>query len=200
MASLFLPGPDIELRERFLSEQESAVYFDALRGTVAWRQDAMHIAGRAINLPRLTAWYGDPGTEHTYSGIRNVPLPWTAELSEIKACIEAATRLTFNAVLLNLYRSGTDSMGWHADDERDMSPTIASVSLGASRTFQLRRKSPPGDVVSMRLTSGNLLVMTGETQRRWQHRVPKEAAAGERINLTFRRVLPSETNVARRYI
>jgi alkylated DNA repair dioxygenase AlkB len=189
VASLFLPGPEVELRERFFSAEESARYFAALRATIAWRQDAMRIAGRAINLPRLTAWYGDEDAEHTYSGIRNVPLPWTAELAEIKVRAEGAAGVAFNAVLLNLYRGGSDSMGWHADDERDMSPTIASVSFGAARTFQLRRKAPPGDTVSLRLTSGSLLVMRGDTQRHWQHRVPKEPADGERINLTFRRVL-----------
>ncbi|MFI5267602.1 MAG: alpha-ketoglutarate-dependent dioxygenase AlkB family protein [Chloroflexota bacterium] len=194
MAALFLPAPELELHERFLTPEEGTAYFAALRSTIAWRQDAMRIAGKSINLPRLTAWYGDPGTEHTYSGILNVPEPWTPELAEIKARAEAAAGAPFNAVLLNLYRTGSDSMGWHSDDEHDMSPIIASVSLGAARTFQLRRKEPPGDTVSMRLTSGSLLVMTGSTQRHWQHRVPKEPAEDERINLTFRRVLspPSE--------
>ena len=189
MASLFLPGPEVDLRERFFSEDESAGYFAALRETIAWRQDAMRIASKSINLPRLTAWYGDEGAEHTYSGIRNVPLPWTPQLAAIKARVEEAAGAAFNAVLLNLYRGGNDSMGWHADDEHDMSPTIASVSFGAARTFQLRRKAPPADVVSVRLTGGSVLIMRGDTQRLWQHRVPKEPADGERINLTFRRVL-----------
>jgi alkylated DNA repair dioxygenase AlkB len=189
MAALFLPPPELHLHERFLSEAESAACFHALRTTIAWRQDAMRIAGKSINLPRLTAWYGDPGTEHIYSGIRNVPQPWTPELTEIKARAEAVADATFNAVLLNLYRTSSDSMGWHSDDERDMSPIIASVSLGAARTFQLRRKTPPADTVSLRLTAGSLLVMSGSTQRQWQHRVPKEPAEGERINLTFRHVL-----------
>ena len=191
MAAIFLPAPEVELRQRFFAEEESAAFFAALRVTIAWRQDAMRIAGKSINLPRLTAWYGDPGTEHIYSGIRNTPEPWTSELASIKARVEAAAQARFNAVLLNLYRGGGDSMGWHSDDEHDMSPTIASVSLGAARTFQFRRKAPPADTVSMRLTDGSLLIMAGGTQRHWQHRVPKEPAAGERINLTFRRVLSS---------
>lgn len=194
MAALFLPAPELDFHERFFTQEESAAYFNALRTTIAWRQDAMRIAGKSINLPRLTAWYGDPGTDHTYSGIRNVPQRWTPELAEIKARAEHAAQAPFNAVLLNLYRTSSDSMGWHSDDEHDMSPIIASVSLGAARTFQFRRKAPPGDTVSLRLTDGSLLVMAGSTQRHWQHRVPKEPAEGERINLTFRRVLspPSE--------
>jgi alkylated DNA repair dioxygenase AlkB len=198
MSSIFLDRPQVELRERFFGEEESRRLFAALRSGIVWRQDAMRIAGREINLPRLTAWYGDEGTEHTYSGIRNVPLPWTPELAEMKARLEAAASARFNSVLLNLYRAGSDSMGWHSDDERDMAPTIASVSLGAARTFQFRRKAPPNDLVTMRLIDGSVLLMFGDTQRRWQHRVPKEAAEGERINLTFRCVLPVAQSLSHR--
>ena len=189
MTEVFLAPPDVQLLASFLAETEAKRCFQALRQTITWRQDAMRIAGREINLPRLTAWYGDEGTVHTYSGIRNVPLPWTPELADLKVRIEQASGWPSNAVLLNLYRGPSDSMGWHADDESDMRPDIASLSLGATRTFQLRRKSPPNDIVSMRLASGSLLLMSGETQRQWQHRVPKEPATGERINLTFRQVL-----------
>jgi len=190
MSSIFLAPPETQFLERFFNEEDSQRLFAQLRATIAWRQDALRIHGREINLPRLTAWYGDPDAVYTYSGIRNVPLVWTPELQEIKSRAEAAAE-PFNSVLLNLYRTGADSMGWHSDDERETTPTIASVSFGATRTFQLRRKAPPADVISMRLSSGSLLLMTGSTQRLWQHRVPKEAADGERINLTFRRVRPS---------
>lgn len=182
-----LSPPEARLYD-FLSADEAEHFFERLRPTITWRQDAMRIAGRSINLPRLTAWYGDPGTEHTYSGVRNVPLEWTPELLELRARSEAVAGAAFNSVLLNLYRSGTDSMGWHSDDEYDMGSVIASVSLGSTRTFQFRRKIPPEDIVSMRLTSGSLLVMSGHCQRLWTHRIPKEAATGERINLTFRMV------------
>ena len=185
-----LSAPEAQLYDDFLSADEARQLFDRLRSDIAWRQDAMRIAGRSINLPRLTAWYGDPGTTHTYSGIRNVPLEWTPDLQELKSRSEAIAGASFNSVLLNLYRSGTDSMGWHSDDEYDTGSIIASVSLGAVRTFQFRRKAPPADIVSMRLTSGSLLVMWGNCQRLWTHRVPKETASGARINLTFRAVLP----------
>ena len=148
----------------------------------------MRLGARRVHLPRLTAWYGEPEATYVYSGIRNVPLPWTQDLLELRARIEAFAGAEFNSVLCNLYRGGQDSMGWHSDDEREMASTIASLSLGAARTFQLRRKAPPADLVSMRLPSGSLLLMLGDTQRQWQHRVPKEAASGERINLTFRLV------------
>src|SRR5205823_6240177 len=141
--------------------------FRRLRDTIEWRQEAMHLGARQIPLPRLTAWYGDPGAGYAYSGIENVPLPWTPELREIKERLEHLAGEPFNSVLLNLYRTGQDSMGWHADDERELAPTIASLSLGAARTFQLRRKAPPGDTVSLRLTGVSLLLMLGVTQRQW---------------------------------
>ncbi|HLG69997.1 MAG TPA: alpha-ketoglutarate-dependent dioxygenase AlkB [Chloroflexota bacterium] len=191
MMALFLAAPEASLTERFLAWDEADRFFQELRHSLAWRQDAMRLGAKRINLPRLTAWYGDPGASYTYSGIRNEPLPWTPELLELKERIEAASRERFNSVLCNLYRAGDDSMGWHSDDEREIAPTIASLSLGAARTFQLRRKAPPNDVVSMRLAGGSLLLMEGECQRRWQHRVPKEPASGERINLTFRLVTSS---------
>ncbi len=99
-----LSPPEARLYD-FLSADEAQHFFDRLRSTIAWRQDAMRIAGRSINLPRLTAWYGDPGTTHTYSGIRNVPLEWTPDLLELKSRSEAIAGASFNSVLLNLYRS-----------------------------------------------------------------------------------------------
>jgi len=188
VAALFLSPPETELREKFLPPAEADEYFQRLRSTLAWRQEAMRLGARRVHLPRLTAWYGEPEATYVYSGIRNVPLPWTQDLLELRARIEAFAGAEFNSVLCNLYRGGQDSMGWHSDDEREMASTIASLSLGAARTFQLRRKAPPADLVSMRLPSGSLLLMLGDTQRQWQHRVPKEAASGERINLTFRLV------------
>jgi alkylated DNA repair dioxygenase AlkB len=129
---------------------------------------------------------------YVYSGIRNEPQPWTAAVAELKADAEAACGARFNSVLLNRYRSGADSMGWHADREPELGPepVIASVSLGAARTFDLRHNKT-GAVQSFSLKGGSLLVMKGKTQAEWRHRVPKEPrVVGERINLTFRWVTP----------
>lgn len=193
VSPLFLSPPAVRLLEEFLPPAEALQAFDRLRATIAWCQDAMRLGARQIALPRLTAWYGDPGATYSYSGIRNVPLPWTNELDQLRRRVEGIAEEAFNSVLLNLYRGGQDSMGWHSDDEGGLSSVIASLSLGATRTFQLRRKAPPRDAISMRLASGSLLLMTGDTQRQWLHRVPKEPAAGERINLTFRCVFSASS-------
>ena len=151
------------------------------------------VFGRRVIQPRLTAWYGDPGCAYAYSGIRLEPSPWSATLRDLKARIEAATAEAFNSVLLNYYRDERDSVGFHSDDEPELGPrpVIASLSLGAERVFVMRHKSdrklPP---VRLTLASGSLLLMKGDTQRHWQHGVPKEARpCGARVNLTFRRIL-----------
>ncbi len=150
--------------------------------------------GRRIAIPRLTAWHGDPGAVYTYSGLRNEPRPWTPALAELRARLADRLGVRFTSVLLNWYRSGADGMSWHADDEPELGsePTIASLSLGATRRFELKHRAD-GERIAVPLDHGSLLVMTGETQHCWLHRVPKQPRiAGGRINLTFRVVAPSE--------
>jgi alkylated DNA repair dioxygenase AlkB len=159
-----------------------------LLGVVPWKQEHLRLYGRAIPFPRLTAWYGDPGAVYTYSGIVNEPRAWTAGLARLRDRLHVALGVRFNSALLNLYRTGSDGMGWHADDEPELGegPVIASISLGATRRFELRRL-PKGDTRGLALEHGSLLVMSGETQRCWKHQVPKETTVrAPRVNLTFR--------------
>ncbi len=160
--------------------------------TVPWRSEKITLWGKTFLQPRLTSWHGEPGKNYTYSGIRLVPLPWTPVLLDIKRRVEAAAGETFNSVLLNYYRDHRDSMGFHSDDEPELGnrPVIASLSLGEERTFilkhKIRRELQP---VRLKLASGSLLVMKGETQRHWRHAITKETTpCGPRVNLTFRRI------------
>lgn len=160
---------------------------------VEWQQTPIRIMGREIMQPRLTAWYGNPEATYTYSGKTHIPLPWTPFLQEIKQKVEAATCLPFNSVLMNAYRNGTDSMGWHADNEPELGPRpqIASLNLGQARRFILRKNSDHDFKVEYRLGHGDLLVMAGDLQKHWQHAVPKEKGAnGLRVNFTFRQIQP----------
>lgn len=162
-----------------------------LRDEVAWRRDHVVMFGRRHAVPRLTAWFGDPGCVYAYSGITLAPRPWSATLSEIRVLVARAAEAPFNAVLLNLYRDGADGMGWHADDEPELGPApiIASVTLGATRTFQLKHKTRKDlPRVDLDLEHGSLLVMRPPTQAHWLHGVPKRRgrALGPRLNLTFR--------------
>lgn len=194
MTDLFddLPTPDVDWYPDWLAPADAAQRFARLIGEVEWRQDMMGTAAGRVALPRLTAWQGEPDAVYVYSGIRNVPQAWTPAVAELKAAAEATSGVRFNSVLLNRYRSGTDSMGWHADRERELGsrPVIASVSLGVARTFDLRHNRS-GRMQSFSLKGGSLLVMKGDTQAEWRHRVPKEpGVSGERINLTFRWIVP----------
>lgn len=139
--------------------------------------------------PRLTAWYGDAGKDYSYSGITMQPLAWTDTLMAIKQSADKVAGVSFNSALLNLYRDGKDSMGWHRDNEKELgtNPVIASVSFGAPRRFLLRHYTDKKLVREIVLTHGSLLLMRGETQHYWEHSIPKTAKpAGSRINITFR--------------
>lgn len=158
--------------------------FIELRDKSAWEQKPASF-GRLQ--PRLTASYGDEGTTYFYSGTENKALPWTATLREIKEKIEAI-KGQYNYCLLNRYRSGSDSVGMHADNEPGMGNVIGSLSLGATRTFRIRHNASK-ETRTLLVGNGTLIIMAGTMQQHWKHEVPKtEENVGERINLTFRKI------------
>lgn len=176
----------------YFEKSASNNLFLQMKESIAWRSEEIKIFGRWVMQPRLTAWYGDGDKIYSYSGLQMKPLPWTDFLLEIKSKVELQCGLGFNSVLLNYYRNGTDSMGWHSDDEPELgkNPAIASVSFGAERMFCLRHKKEKLLQVKLMLAHGSLLIMSGETQHYWQHAIPKTAKpVGERINLTFRKLI-----------
>lgn len=159
-----------------------------LAAEIPWQQHRLAMFGREHDEPRLSCWMGE--RSYRYSGKTRLPEPWHPLVRDIACQVEAICEQPFNGVLLNLYRHGQDSMGWHADNEAvlGVNPMIASVSLGASRRFVLRHAS--GERREIQLNHGSLLVMAGEMQHHWQHALPKMAASeGARINLTFRALL-----------
>jgi alkylated DNA repair dioxygenase AlkB len=161
-----------------------------LAETVPWRVETARLFGRNMPVPRMTAWFGD--ADYTYSGIHHRAAPFPAVVQRLRERAEAISGGSYNAVLLNLYRNGSDSVGWHSDHEAGLGdcPTIASLSLGATRHFQFRHRRTK-ETITLELSEGLWLVMAGETQRFWVHQVPKTTAAVERrFNLTFRRMIP----------
>jgi alkylated DNA repair dioxygenase AlkB len=175
-----------------LAQPDTAV-MQQLIVEVPWRAESVALWGKKIIQPRLIAWYGDAGRSYAYSGIQLHPVPWTPILLDIKARIEGAVDWSFNSVLLNYYRDNRDSMGLHSDDEPELGdrPVIASHSLGQERTFILKHKtSKVMRPVHLRLSSGSVLLMKGNTQRHWKHGIPKEIrSCGPRVNLTFRNIV-----------
>lgn len=177
---------------QFLSQKESDRLFSQLEKEIHWEQDEIIMFGKKILQPRLHAWYGDPGISYTYSGLKMQAKAWTEELQEVKVKISSIFPAQYNSVLLNLYRSGKDSMGWHSDDEKELgkNPIIASLSLGQVRKFHLKHKKRKDlDTVRLELSHGSLLIMAGSTQHHWKHQIPKTAKTVQpRINLTFREI------------
>lgn len=190
-----LPGADVVYHARLDSwpAQPETLLRELIDG-IPWQQQTIRIAGQPRLQPRLTAWYGDPGTRYTYSGLTLDPAPWTPLLARIRSCVEARCGHRFNSVLLNHYRDERDAMGMHSDSEPELGPqpVIASVSFGAVRTlvFQPRKNRVAGTgAYHLALGSGSLLLMAGDTQRYWKHGVERERApCGPRVNLTFRRI------------
>lgn len=188
-------GAYVDFAPRWLAPDEAQAAFDRLREEVPWQERAIRVFGREVLQPRLVAWLGEPEAVYTYSGVRHVPLAFTASLRALRDRLAHELALPLNGVLCNLYRDGRDSMGMHSDAEPELGPepVVVSLSLGATRTFRLRpRAGGAGGGLDLPLTSGSLLVMRGSTQRTYRHGVPKQPrVSSPRINLTFRQVLGS---------
>ncbi|MDC8004519.1 alpha-ketoglutarate-dependent dioxygenase AlkB [Aureisphaera galaxeae] len=184
-----LPDASISYYPTFFGPEEADALYEELYRETPWQQDDIKIFGKVYAQPRLTALYGSEEKTYRYSGLTMYPKLFTPTLLEIKDRVEKETGNHFNAVLLNLYRDGNDSNGWHSDDEKELgtNPVIASVSLGAKRCFQLKHKRDKKLKYKLFLNHGSLLLMSGETQHHWKHQLPKTKKINvPRINLTFR--------------
>lgn len=184
-----LPDAEIIYYSNFFETEISNEYFSKLRQETNWQQDEIVVFGKKHLQPRLTALYGNDGKPYSYSNIVMQPIPWTYLLMFIKNEIENVCNENFTTALLNLYRNGIDSNGWHADNEQELgrNPVIASVSFGAERKFQLQHNTIKDAKLNFNLEHGSLLIMKGTTQHFWKHQVPKTTKkVSERINITYR--------------
>ena len=187
-----LPDSDITLYENLFTIEESNRLYESLFNTIKWQQDQSYFYGKKRKIPRLTAWYGNLKNDYSYSGIIMKPHPWNTDLLFIKQKIEKITKVEFTNCLLNKYRTGQDSVGWHQDNEKELghNPIIGSVSFGETRPFQLKHLNRT-DIkkVDVFLTHGSFLLMKGSTQHFWEHQIPKTSQyIKPRINLTFRMI------------
>jgi alkylated DNA repair dioxygenase AlkB len=176
---------------KIISIEKGNQYMDALLNGIEWKNDEVVIYGKRIVTKRKMAWYGDRPFEYKYSNISRTALVWTEELIALKAIVESHTAETYNSCLLNLYHDGTEGMGWHSDDEKDLKKdgAIASFSLGADRKFAFKHKSDK-QTLNVILEHGSILLMKGEVQSHWLHSLPKSTRVLKpRINLTFRTIV-----------
>ena len=177
---------EIYYKHCFLNKDEADGLFVKILGATPWDKKHITLFGKKHLIPRMESWHGDGN--YKYSGIKHEAKGWTPELAFVKKRIEKFVDIKFNSVLANLYRDGSDSNGWHSDNEKELgeNPIIASLSLGASRKFKLRNNRN-GESIDLILENGSLLIMAGSTQTYWKHTVPKTRQnVSPRINLTYR--------------
>lgn len=187
-----VPDASISYYPNFFDKEEAEALFTSLQNDIPWQQDTIRVYGKTYPQPRLTALFGNEGKSYSYSNIKMHPNPWTPTLLQIKHKIETVVNANFTTVLLNNYRDGKDSNGWHADNEKELgsNPIIASVSFGAPRIFQLKHINSANQKINITLENGSLLLMQGTTQHFWKHQIPKTTKViGPRINLTFRIII-----------
>lgn len=186
--------PDAQLRyyQNFLSSEVADHYYEALLKNIPWQQDNVKVFGKVYAQPRLTSLHSNTLDTYTYSGLTLKPNPMIPELLELLYQIQGVCNHDYNCVLLNLYRDGADSNGWHADNEKELGkqPQIASFSLGASRFFHFKHRRIKEENYKMELHHGSLLLMEGVMQEHWLHQIPKTKKPMQpRINLTFRKII-----------
>ena len=189
---LNLPDAEIIYYPQFFDKEQADIIFAELIEEIPWQQDEIRVYGKIHPQPRLTALFGNEGKSYSYSNITMQPHPWNLLLQKLKMEIENIAAVNFTTVLLNQYRDGKDSNGWHADNEKELgiNPVIASLSFGAERTFQLKHNFEKDQKKSIILEHGSLLLMKGTTQHFWKHQIPKTAKPiGPRINATFRVII-----------
>lgn len=183
----------LDLYENAFSRTQADRFLESIMHATPWRRDSMQIHGKTVPIPRLQAWYADDGISLSYSGMNIPALSWSDDLLEVRTRIKALTGHQFNSVLVNCYRDGNDSVGWHSDDEAQWgdNPVIASVSFGAVRDFVLKHKTNNTLApVKCALAHGSVLVMGETVQHHWLHQLPKRKRINTpRINLTFRNVI-----------
>ena len=198
-------GDSIQFAKPFMDQREADQAFTILLSELAWEQPSITLFGKQTPIPRMQCWMGDATARYRYSGRLFTPSAWHPIVLRIKALVENSIGETFNSVLCNLYRNAQDSVAWHADDELEIDALkpIASVSLGETRSFQLKAKSITRNLpsqhtrsndkpVKLDLPHNSLLVMPPQLQTRWLHQVPKSSLdLGPRINLTFRSIKPN---------
>ena len=187
-----LPGAKLRYYQRFLSVDRANYYFKNFLETIPWQQEDVKVFNKVYAQPRLTSLHSDSLSSYTYSGLTLQPNPMTKTLIELLNLIQTVCQHDFNCVLLNLYRNGSDSNGWHADNEKELGeyPKIASFSFGAARFFHFKHRKIKEQRYKMELHHGSLLLMEGEMQKYWLHQIPKTKKQLEpRINLTFRKII-----------
>jgi alkylated DNA repair dioxygenase AlkB len=181
-------GSLVLIVRQYLPPDLASQICDRLRLELPWRQEQY----KDIDIPRRMCSCGDPGlTEYRYSTISLPMEPWIPEVKALRDRIQAETGIPFDSCLLNEYKDGRSSISAHSDREA-LGPNneVVTVSLGGSRPFYFKTKTKPYQKIKTILHNGDLVIMSGNTQRDYTHEIPKVETAEYRISLTFRLIKP----------
>jgi alkylated DNA repair dioxygenase AlkB len=185
-----LPDGGCSFIREYLPENKAWALYEHILEHTQWTQDTLTLYGKTHLAPRMSCWMADAELSYRYSNLTLQPTPWLPQLKELTHLVSTTSGIQFNSVLINHYRDGQDSNGWHADNEPELGPDpiVASLSLGAVRDFRLRHIESK-QTLTVPLTHGSLFIMFEGMQTHWQHTIPKRAKAESRINLTFRKIV-----------
>lgn len=175
-------------QSRALSAQKSLDLFYYLQQNLCWQQPNVTVYNKTGPIPRLQCFISENNIEYGYSHSKLIVEPWPDFLLAMRKRLERHLNQPLNSLLVNYYRDGNDTMGWHSDDEAELGhqPTIVCISLGAERVLKLKHKAS-NKVTNLKLHSGSCLIMSGNSQRDYQHAIAKQTTlAHPRISLTFR--------------
>jgi alkylated DNA repair dioxygenase AlkB len=194
--NLNIKGADVWYHEHFFSPNDQQIWYEMIDNEVNWQQFTIMMYGKLIKQPRDSFYMADNGYPYKYSGVDRKPEDWSVSVNEMKKILDIEIRELFphhvnlNACLGNRYINGTQNIGSHSDDEKDISPNsfIVSVSLGTTRDFIFTHKETK-EKITIKLNPGSVLLMGGDCQKNWKHELPKRLRVKEpRINLTFRTI------------
>lgn len=191
------PGQTVVINEKgalvlhlkgWMKKEVADTLLEQLVKEIPWSQYGGAYEGKPYKVPRLMYFCGPEGRIHSYGGITHDLNQWHPSVSQVLDRIEIETKYKYNSALLNYYRNGKDYIAEHSDRETNGSynRSVATVSLGGPRDFQLRCKFEKRDLITIKVESGDFLGMYGNTQLFFSHMVPKRANVGPRISLTFR--------------
>ncbi|MBB1371940.1 alpha-ketoglutarate-dependent dioxygenase AlkB [Pseudoalteromonas sp. SR45-4] len=175
-------------QSKALSAQKSLDLFYYLQQNLCWQQPNVTVYNKTGPIPRLQCFISENNIEYGYSHSKLIVEPWPDVLLAMRKRLERHLNQPLNSLLVNYYRDGNDTMGWHSDDEAELGhqPTIVCISLGAERVLKLKHKAS-NKVTNLKLRSGSCLIMSGNSQRDYQHAIAKQTTlAHPRISLTFR--------------
>lgn len=191
---------DVLFYENFISSEYANTLFNRLIN-IDWEDKRITSSGEVITIKRKMAYMSEDGANYSYDNLTLSGMKWDEEILTLKQKVEEKLHKQvllkmyqdFNSVLLNLYSDGRDEIRWHSDSEKILGnkPIIATVSLGATRTFKMRKKNTEEKQdVDYKMLNGSLLIMLENCQENWYHAVLKEKEIKEsRISLTFRKVM-----------